>query len=102
MEEDKFDIISEENIKSAKYRISTIVFILALISSIIMFIFHKFYYGISLLIYAFLAIFIPKMKINGKVNDLATTIFILTFLLIGLLIMCYFKYIFFFPWSWFY
>ena len=102
MEENNFEIISGENIKSAKYRISTIVFILSLISSIIMFSFHKFSYGVSLLVYAFIAVFVPKMKINGKVNDLFATIFLLILLLIMLLFMSHFDYIFYFPWSWFY
>jgi len=102
MEDNNFEIVSGENIKSAKYRICTVVFILSLISSIILFIFHKISYGISLLVYAFFAIFIPKMKIKGKINDLFATIFLLVFLLIILLFMSHFDYIFYFPWSWFY
>jgi len=102
MEEENIEIISGENIKSTKYRISTIFFILSLISSIIMFIFHKISYGIGLSVYAFFTIFIPKIKINGKINGLGATIFTLLFLLIIVLIICHFDFIFLFPWSWFY
>jgi hypothetical protein len=102
MDEEKIEIITGENNKSGKYRISTIVFILSLLTSIIMFIFHKISYGIGFFIYAFFALFIPRMKINGKINSLGATIFTLIFLFIAILIICHFDFIFLFPWSWFY